>query len=106
MSATERNPMMDVLPIGTLYILLKDERFLEGYHTGYRRYRAVYQGSLMGDEEAGAFLLESLVKSLLPDRYNAGFVTGWYAALFGETEQPIVIGPPYPSLDDVRQEER
>ena len=96
---------MDVLHIGTLRILLTDERFLEGYHTGYRRYQVVSQGYLTGDEQVGAFLLESLVKSLLPDRYNAGFVTGWYAALFGETEQPVVIGPPYPSLDDVREKE-
>ena len=72
--------------VGTLSITMRDGEFITGYEAGYERYLLLYRHAAISDNGVYAFLAKELSDLTHQDRYHAGFITGWYAALYGQTE--------------------
>jgi hypothetical protein len=82
---------MRELSIGTLSVTVSDEHFMQGYQAGSTRYQQVYHKSALSERGVYAILMQRITDSTKQDRYNAGFITGWYAALFSQENQAAMV---------------
>jgi hypothetical protein len=88
--------MLEEKPIGNITIAVQDDEFLEGYQAGYLRFRTYYQGKMLSEGDMHLFLARNYFDGSATERYNIGYITGWYAALFiHEPEQAhVAVQPP------------
>jgi hypothetical protein len=68
--------------VGNATIAVVDDEFFNGYQTGYLRYITEYRGKLLADTGIYAFIAYQCLNIRHTDRWNSGYVTGWFAALF------------------------
>jgi hypothetical protein len=78
--------MLEEKTIGNLTIAVQDDEFLDGYQAGHLRFRAHYQGQTLSEGDMRLFLARNYFDGSATERYNVGYITGWYAALF--THEP------------------
>lgn len=67
--------------LGSTDIAVTDHDFSTGYQEGYKRFLERYQGKPLSDLEVYGFLVRNTLDVLTTDRYCAGYVLGWCAAL-------------------------
>jgi len=67
--------------LGSTDITVTDHDFSTGYQEGYERFLERYHGKPLTDLEVYGFLVRNTLDVLTTDRYRAGYVLGWCAAL-------------------------
>lgn len=75
--------------IGTTTIHVQDDEFFNGYQAGILLYHV--QGTQAGftDTEIYTFICQHSQSVQTTDRYRAGCISGWFAALYGyQYQQP------------------
>lgn len=89
--------MLEEKPIGNITITVQDDEFFDGYQAGYLRFRAHYQGQALSKGDMRLFLARNYFDGSNATRYNVGYITGWYAALFtNEPERAHVTTAQHP----------
>lgn len=69
-------------PFGKTIIEVQDDEFFNGYQVGSLLYRVTPTHALR-DTTLYDFLCNHLQAVTTTDRYRAGAISGWYAALYG-----------------------
>ena len=86
-----------MLVVNATAITLLDEQFIDGYKAGYATFHEVYASTPQSDLSIYQFLL-TIIDINYEGRRQAGYVTGWMAALFevspGAYASPQVIDTP------------
>ncbi len=82
--------MSEPLKIGDITITVADDEFANAFQTGYLRYKVDDQNKLLTDMDLYAFYVGTMIGVQHAGRYNAGYLTGWVAALL-ERKQPTVL---------------
>ena len=73
--------------IGTTTIHVQDDEFFNGYQAGTLLYRVQTAPAGFTDTEIYAFICKHSQSVQTTDRYRAGCITGWFAALYGYQNQ-------------------
>ena len=74
--------------VGQTAIQVADEQFQQGYHQGYAHFVRWWAKRTFTDGTMYTFLVTNLMNAHASNRQNAGYVTGWLAALLeGKQEQ-------------------
>jgi len=90
--------MSELLVIGGATITVTDDEFANAFQTGYLRYKVDYQNKSLIDMDIYGFYVGTITSVRHPEHHNAGYLTGWVAALL-ERQQPTPIPVvPAPSL--------
>lgn len=74
--------MLEEKSIGNITVAVQDDEFFDGYQAGYLRFRTHYQGKTLSEGDMRMFLARNYFDGSATTRYNVGYITGWYAALF------------------------
>jgi hypothetical protein len=74
--------MLETKPIGNITIAVQDDEFFDGYQTGYLHFRTCCQGATLSEGDMCLFLTRNYFDGGSTERYNIGYITGWFAALF------------------------
>ncbi len=74
--------MLEEKPVGNITIAVQDDEFFDGYQAGYLCFRTHYQRKTLTEGDMRSFLVHSYFQGSTSERYNIGYITGWYAALF------------------------
>lgn len=76
--------------VGHTAICVADRQFQQGYQQGYEHFTRWWARRSFTDSTLYTFLITSLMNAHAPNRENAGYVTGWLAALLEhKQEAPI-----------------
>jgi len=82
MSQTRKaKTMSETLNIGDTTITVADDEFANAFQTGYLRYKVDYLNKPLTDMDLYAFYVGTMTSVQHAGRYNAGYLTGWVAAL-------------------------
>jgi len=81
--------------LGNITLIAQDEAFFDGYQEGYLFFKAHHHNQILAEGDLHAILARSYFKGDTTTRFNDGFITGWYAALFEPGR------PDYPNLEAV-----
>lgn len=73
--------MGEHIVLGTTPVSVTDEEFSKGYQEGYQRFIECHQGNPLTDVDVYSFLIRNILDILTSDRYRAGYIMGWSAAL-------------------------
>ena len=65
-----------------IVIHASDNDFFTGYQRGFLHYVTQDKGTTLTDDRIKHFLLDTLMNEHASDRYNTGFIAGWFAALY------------------------
>lgn len=84
--------MSELKKIGDTTICVTDDEFAHAYQVGYLRYKTEYLHKTLSDMDIYAFYVGVMTSVRHSGRYNAGYVTGWIAALV-EQKKPVPIIP-------------
>jgi hypothetical protein len=68
-------------------LLVNEDEFYNGSLAGYLFFRVKYPGNPLTETDIWNLLMQTLLDVQHLDSWKAGYVTGWYAALF-EHERP------------------
>jgi hypothetical protein len=86
-------PQQHVLHLRSTAIRVQDDAFQYGYQQGYQRFLQTHAGRVLDDQAIYDFISNNIIDTMAPDRENAGYITGWFAALLcqhrPEKQQPI-----------------
>jgi hypothetical protein len=82
------------LPIGNTTLLVEDDEFGNGYQVGYLRYITEYKEMLLSDSQVYHFMMQTCLDVSHTDRWNAGVVSGWVAAMHGKERRIIQVEMP------------
>ena len=98
MKGTNKETVMDMPPddeqaqeayhyfqVGNTAIRVGDEQFQCGYRQGYNDYYEWWAKRQLSDGLVSLFLDRTIIRTTTPYRQNAGYVTGWMAALLEHT---------------------
>jgi hypothetical protein len=80
---SERTVQPERRPFGVTTIEVADDEFFNGYQAGYLLYRITPQVGPLTDTGIYNFLCKHLSAVTTTDRFRAGVLSGWYAALYG-----------------------
>jgi hypothetical protein len=86
------NPMKQHLsPHHTLYlgstaIQVQNEAFQYGYQQGYQRFQQTHARQEIDDTTIHNFIASNITHTMAPDQENAGYITGWLAALLRQQD--------------------
>lgn len=69
--------------IGTTTIHVQDDEFFNGYQAGILLYHVQATPAGFTDMEMYAFICQQCQSVQTTDRYRAGCISGWFAALYG-----------------------
>jgi hypothetical protein len=78
--------------LGSTDITVTDHDFSTGYQDGYARFLERYHGKPLTDLEVYGFLVRNTLDVLTTDRYRAGYVVGWCAALHSLGRPGATVG--------------
>ncbi len=84
--------MGERIVLGTTTVDLSSEDFSRGYQEGYLRFTTYYQGKPLTDADVYGFLARNIYDSMTTDRYRAGYIMGWSAALHGQGRPGPTVG--------------
>ncbi len=73
--------MNELIPIGNTIIAVADDEYVSAYQSGYLTYKLDYGKKTLSDMDIYNFFASVIPSVRNSGRYNAGFVTGWIAAL-------------------------
>jgi len=79
--------------VGNTAIRVSDEQFQRGYREGYDDYYAWWAKRQLSDGVIYLFLNMTIIRTATPYRQNAGFVTGWLAALLEHQQERAELLP-------------
>jgi hypothetical protein len=82
-----------------IIMLATDDDFFAGYPHGYLRYQAEHKGKPVSDDTIHQVVTTALAQSEYSDRYNAGYIAGWFAGLYNKS---FHMEPPQPILTLVK----
>lgn len=89
--------MSETIKIGDTTITVPDDAFANAFQTGYLRYKVDFLDKSLTDMDLYTFYVGTMFGVQHAGRYNAGYLTGWVAALL-ERKQiaavPVVPAPP------------
>ncbi len=84
--------MGEHIVLGTIPISVENEEFSKGYQEGYLRFTEHYQSKPLTDANVYGFLARNIYDTMTTDRYRAGYIVGWCAALHGQGQsRPTVV---------------
>ncbi len=91
--------MSESLRLGNTTITVANDDFANAFQIGYLRYKLDYRTTSLTDIEVYAFYVGTITSVLNPGCFNAGYLTGWVAALLEHKEQPstplpVSVPPP------------
>lgn len=78
---TQKRAASAAARIGNARIDVSDEQFGNGYTVGYLRYLLDDASRALSEEKIYEFLIRHLLNARETDRWNAGLITGWIAAM-------------------------
>ncbi len=84
--------MGERIVLGATHIDVADQEFSTGYQEGYQRFTEHYQDKPLTDANVYGFLARNLYDCMTTDRYRAGYIVGWCAALHGQGYARPTIG--------------
>jgi hypothetical protein len=89
--------MVEEKIVGNITIAVQDDEFFDGYQAGYLRFRTHYQGKTLSEGDMRLFLARKYFDGSSTTRYNVGYITGWYAALFTHEQERahVAVQPPF-----------
>jgi len=93
-SHTKGETMSEPLKIGDTTITVADDEFANAFQIGYLRYKVDCFNTSLTDMDLYAFYVGTMIGVQHTGRYNAGYLTGWVAALL-ERKQPTVPVVPF-----------
>lgn len=97
--------MSETLNIGDTTITVADDEFANAFQTGYLRYKVDYLNKPLTDMDLYAFYVGTMTSVQHAGRYNAGYLTGWVAALLERKHAtatfPVLPAPSLLALNDV-----
>src|SRR5205814_6791544 len=67
-----------------ILITASDDDFFTGYQRGYLRFVTLYKGKTLTDDTIFQVVSTVLMEEAHTDRWNIGYVSGWYAALYNK----------------------
>jgi hypothetical protein len=73
------------MPEKRIVIHASDDDFFVGYQSGYIRFVTGYKGTTLTDDRIFQVVATALMNEAKNDRWNIGFVSGWYAALYNKS---------------------
>ncbi|HEU5227225.1 MAG TPA: hypothetical protein VFU49_05380 [Ktedonobacteraceae bacterium] len=73
--------------VGHTAIRVGDEQFQRGYRQGYDDYSEWWAKRQLSDGLVSLFLDMTIIRTTTPNRQNAGYVTGWMAALLERRQE-------------------
>src|SRR5437588_7868996 len=85
-------PQLEQRQFGKNIIAVQDDDFFSGYQVGHLIYMAEWQGIQVTDVRIYNFVCQMSQSVVGSDRYRAGTISGWYAALFGYRLLPQPVG--------------
>ena len=74
-------PQQHMLHLGCAIIQVQDEAFQYGYQQGYRRFQQTHARQELDDKAIHDFISSNITSTMASDQENAGYITGWFAAL-------------------------
>ena len=77
--------MGEHIVLGTIPISVASEEFSKGYQEGYLHFIEHDQGNPLTDVDVYNFLIRNILNVLVTDRFKAGYIAGWSAALHGQS---------------------
>ena len=78
--------------IGTTIIHVQDDEFINGFQAGTFLYRLQASPAGFTDQGIYTFLCQHCLDVHTTDRYRAGAIAGWFAALYGcDLPQPAPL---------------
>ncbi len=89
--------------IGNTAIEVADQELSTGYQEGYLRFTELYHDKPLRDTDVYGFLARTMYDYTTSDRYRAGYIVGWCAALHGQGHPGATIGY---YVADARQKEQ
>lgn len=88
-------PQPELRIFGNTTIEVQDDEFFNGFQVGNFYFRAhKQQAELLSDAALYGFLCDVLQGVRETDRYRAGAISGWYAALYGYRLAPALAEKP------------
>jgi hypothetical protein len=69
--------------LGIATIEVQDEDFFDGYQAGHLSYHLDGPAAPFTDSSLYTFLWSRLLSVDASDRYRVGYISGWFAALYG-----------------------
>lgn len=72
--------------LGETTVFVTDDEFGNGFQTGYLRFKMDFLGTPLADTSMYDFLCRNTQDVHNMPNYNAGYVTGWYAALLEKSK--------------------
>ncbi len=79
--------MSESLRIGDTTIIVTDDAFANAFQTGYLRYKVDYLNTPLTDMDLYAFYVGTMIDVQHAGRYDAGYLTGWVAALLERKDE-------------------
>ena len=77
--------------IGTAFLTISDEDFVQGYHEGYTTYQNYHSQEDAVDTATLLFLIKNGWDAGHSDQWNTGYITGWLAAFYEQEQGQLVL---------------
>ena len=81
--------------IGNTTILVADDEFAHAYQIGYLQYKLDYSTKTLSEMDIYAVYVGVITSVHHSGRYNAGYLTGWIAALLEGGKKTSVLVPTF-----------
>lgn len=79
-------------------IKVSDDDFFRGFRSGYQRFPAQPRTAILADDSLYQFLFSTITDESVSNREKCGFLSGWYAALYGLSYSFDRISPIQPEV--------
>jgi hypothetical protein len=100
------HPHPESRPIGTTIIHVQDKEFFNGFQAGTLLYRLQASPAGFTDQQIYTFVCRHCLSVSTSDRYRAGVITGWFAALYDYHLPPPAPLPLVTISQEVQHAER
>jgi hypothetical protein len=100
------HPHPESRQIGTTIIHVQDDEFFNGFQAGTLLYRLQASPAGFTDQGMYTFLVRYCLDIHTGDRYRAGAIAGWFAALYGFHLPPSAPHPRVSVSQEVQYAER
>ncbi len=84
--------MGERLVLGETHIEVTDQELNAGYQAGYQRFLTHFRTTLLTDNQIYGFLATNIYDCFHSDRYRAGYILGWCAALHALGRPGATVG--------------
>jgi len=92
-SSTKGETMSQLQPIGNTTLVVADDEFAHAYQVGYLQYKLDYSTKTLSEMDIYTLYVGVITSVRHSGRYNAGYLTGWIAALLEGGEKTSVLVP-------------